>query len=64
MTKLKSTKAVSKRFKVTASGLLKRGRAGKRHLLSDKSSKRKRHLNRPGLVPKSLLKTYKRMMCV
>ena len=35
----KTRKAVSKRFKVTASGKVKRNRQGKRHLLSSKSPK-------------------------
>ena len=44
MPKMKSHKGSKKRFRVTASGLLKRGQAGKRHLNSHKTGKRKRHL--------------------
>ena len=44
MPKMKTHKGARKRFTVTASGLLKRARAGKRHLNSHKTAKRKRQL--------------------
>jgi large subunit ribosomal protein L35 len=44
MPKMKTHKGSRKRFTVTASGLLKRSQAGKRHLNSHKTGKRKRHL--------------------
>ncbi|HTU22554.1 MAG TPA: 50S ribosomal protein L35 [Gemmataceae bacterium] len=44
MPKQKTHKASKKRFRVTASGKLKRRQAGKKHLLSHKTGKRKRHL--------------------
>lgn len=44
MPKLKSNRGAAKRFKVTASGKVKRGQSHKRHILTKKSSKRKRHL--------------------
>jgi large subunit ribosomal protein L35 len=44
MPKMKTHKASKKRFRVTASGKLKRSQAGKKHLLSHKTGKRKRHL--------------------
>lgn len=47
MPKQKTHKASKKRFKVTASGKLKRVQAGKKHLNSHKSGKRKRHLRSP-----------------
>jgi large subunit ribosomal protein L35 len=40
----KTKKAVAKRFKITATGKVLRGHAGRRHLLVSKSAKRKRHL--------------------
>jgi len=49
MPKMKTHKASTKRFRVTAKSKLKRGQAGKRHLNSPKSAKRKRHL-RPGVI--------------
>lgn len=44
MPKMKTHKASKKRFRVSASGLLKRSQAGKKHLNSHKSGKRKRQL--------------------
>jgi len=44
MPKMKTHKGSKKRFRVTASGKLKRRQAGKKHLLSPKTGKRKRHL--------------------
>jgi large subunit ribosomal protein L35 len=44
MPKQKSHKASRKRFKVSAKGKLMRSQAGKKHLNSPKSGKRKRHL--------------------
>lgn len=64
MPKMKTKKAVAARFRLTATGKLKRSRAGKRHILTKKSPKRKRQLSKPGLVDDSQLKTYKRLMCV
>jgi large subunit ribosomal protein L35 len=46
MPKQKTHKASKKRFRVTASGLLKRSQAGKKHLNSHKTGKRKRHLRK------------------
>ena len=42
--KMKTHKGSKKRFRVSANGKLKRGQAGKRHLNSHKTSKRKRQL--------------------
>ena len=64
MPKMKTRKAVAARFKVTGSGKLKLNRPGRRHILTKKTPKRKRQLARPGLVHETILKTYKRMMCV
>ena len=44
MPKQKTHKGSKKRFKVSANGKLKRSQAGKKHLNSHKSGKRKRHL--------------------
>ena len=41
---IKTRKAVAKRFKITATGKVLRSRAGRRHLLSTKNSKRRRNL--------------------
>ena len=44
MPKMKTHKGSKKRFHVTAQGKLTRRQAGKKHLLSHKTGKRKRHL--------------------
>jgi large subunit ribosomal protein L35 len=49
----KTKKAVSKRFKVTGTGKVLRSRASKRHLMSAKSAKRKRHMAKASLVDKT-----------
>lgn len=64
MPKMKTRKAVAARFKVTATGKLKRARPGKRHILTKKTAKRKRQLSSPALVDNGQLKTYKRLMCI
>lgn len=45
MPKLKTHKGAAKRFKKTATGKIKRYKAFKRHILTSKDTKRKRHLN-------------------
>ncbi len=50
MPKMKSHRASKKRFKITASGKLVRHHAGKSHILTKKSRKRKRHLRKNALV--------------
>jgi len=62
--KMKTKKAIAARYRVTANGKLKVSRPGKRHILTKKTSKRKRQLSRPALLSDCLLKTYKRLMCV
>ena len=41
---IKTKKSVAKRFKITATGKVMRSRAGRRHLLASKNSKRRRSL--------------------
>jgi len=50
MPKMKTKRAAAKRLKRTASGLLKRNRGWKRHLLEAKRPKRKRHLRKSVVV--------------
>lgn len=50
MPKKKTRKSVAKRCKITKSGKILFTRPGRSHLLGGKSSKRKRHLRRKGLV--------------
>jgi len=44
MPKMKTHKASRKRFRITANGKILRSQAGKKHLNSHKTGKRKRHL--------------------
>ena len=62
MPKIKTKKAVKKRFKFTKTGKIKRTRAGGRHILTKKSRKRKRGLRHQALVSKGELRTIKRLM--
>jgi len=50
MPKMKTHRGAAKRFKVTASGKIKRGKAYKSHILTKKTAKRKRNLRKSGLV--------------
>lgn len=50
MPKMKSHKGARKRFSVTGSGEVKRGRAFKSHILTKKTAKRKRRLRRAALI--------------
>jgi large subunit ribosomal protein L35 len=62
MPKLKTHKGAAKRFKKTGSGKIKRGHAFARHILTTKSTKRKRHLDITGLVDKADAHKVKRMI--
>jgi len=42
----KTKKAVRKRFKITGTGKVLRSQASRRHLMSSKNAKRKRHLSK------------------
>jgi large subunit ribosomal protein L35 len=50
---MKSNRGAAKTFKKTASGKLKRMKAYKSHILTSKSTKRKRNLRHATLVAKS-----------
>lgn len=62
MPKLKTKRAVAKRFKVTGTGKLKRSKAYRRHILTKKSAKTKRNLRKPGLVDSTNVKTMKKVL--
>ena len=62
MPKLKTHKGAAKRFKKTASGKVKRGRSHLRHILTSKSTKRKRKMRSGGLVSDGDLAKVKRMI--
>ena len=62
MPKMKTKKSASKRFEVRASGSIKRGQAFKRHILTQKTTKSKRHLRGPVQIHEADVKSVRRMM--
>lgn len=50
MPKLKTHRGAAKRFKKTGSGKIKMNKAYRRHILTKKTTKRKRHMRMGGLV--------------
>ena len=50
MPKMKSHRGARKRFSVTGTGKVKRSKAFKSHILTKKTSKRKRRLRRAGTI--------------
>ena len=62
MPKLKTHKGAAKRFRLTASGKVKRGHSHARHILTKKTTKRKRQLDIDGLVSDVDQKPTKRML--
>jgi large subunit ribosomal protein L35 len=50
MPKMKSHRGARKRFSITGSGKVKRNKAFKSHILTKKTSKRKRRLRQSGLI--------------
>lgn len=62
MPKMKSNRGASKSFKKTASGKIKRKKAYASHILTSKSTKRKRNLRHATLVSKSEEKRVKTMI--
>lgn len=62
MPKLKTKKAVAKRVSVTGTGKLKKTKANKQHILTKKTTKRKRDLRKSDLVDSSNLKQMKKVL--
>jgi len=50
MPKMKTRKSAAKRYRVTASGKIKYKKQSLRHILTKKSSKRKRNLRHAGIL--------------
>jgi len=53
MPKVKTHRASAKRFRVTGSGLIIKNKAGRRHDLGKKTSKRKRNMRKADVVAKA-----------
>ncbi len=62
MPKMKSNRGAAKTFKVTGSGKIKRNKAYRAHILTKKSTKRKRNLRKATLVADSDSKRVKIMI--
>ena len=62
MPKMNSNRGAAKTFKKTGSGKIKRNKAYKAHILTTKSTKRKRKLRKATLVSKADFKRVKTMI--
>ena len=62
MPKMKTKKAASKRFKVRSGGSIKRAHAPKRHILTKRTTKNKRHLRGMLTISESDKKEIRAMM--
>jgi large subunit ribosomal protein L35 len=62
MPKMKSKRGAAKRFKRTGTGKVKRHHNFKDHILTKKSTKRKRKLRKAGLVSKADMGRIKRAL--
>lgn len=62
MPKLKTNRSAAKRFKKTGSGKIKRGKPLTGHIMTKKTSKRKRQLRKATLVDKTDLGRVNRML--
>jgi len=62
MPKMKTNRGAAKRFRKTASGKFKRAQSHRRHILTKKSTKRKRHLRSGQLVNDADTKLIARML--
>ncbi|MFW5851295.1 MAG: 50S ribosomal protein L35 [Bacteroidota bacterium] len=62
MPKMKTNSSAKKRFSVTGTGKIKRKKAFKSHLLTNKETKQKRNLTQSSIVHKSDEKNVKLML--
>jgi large subunit ribosomal protein L35 len=62
MPKIKSHRGAAKRFKITGSGKIVRNKANASHILTKKSTKRKRNLRKSGLVDETNRKSVSRLL--
>jgi len=60
--KMKSHRGARKRFRLTASGKIKRNKAYKSHILTKKSAKRKRGLRKATMLSSADLKVIKKVL--
>ena len=62
MPKIKTNRAAAKRFKKTGTGKLKRNKAYKSHILTKKSTKRKRNLRHATITDATNVKNMKKVL--
>lgn len=62
MPSMKTNRSAAKRFKKTGNGKLVRNKAFKRHILTKKTTKRKRNLRQQTVVDATNMKTMKKIM--
>ncbi|HHC71728.1 MAG TPA: 50S ribosomal protein L35 [Thiotrichales bacterium] len=62
MPKMKSNRGAAKRFRANATGRFKRAQSHRRHILTKKSTKRKRHLREAAMVAEVDQRAVRRML--
>ncbi|MBP6431161.1 MAG: 50S ribosomal protein L35 [Ferruginibacter sp.] len=62
MPKVKTNSSAKKRFKVTGTGKITHQKAFKRHILTKKSTKRKRNMRKDGVVADSNMHFVRRLL--
>ena len=62
MPKMKTNRGAAKRFKLTGSGKIKRNKAYSSHILTKKSTKRKRGLRQSDIVDSANAKAIKKIL--
>ena len=62
MPKMKTNRGAKKRFTASGGGGIKRAKAGKSHILSTKSRKRKRSLRKSAMVDSANEKSIRRLL--
>jgi len=62
MPKMKTHRGAAKRFRLSSRGKIKRSQAFKRHILTKKPRKRKRHLDQEVLASPADLRRIRRML--
>ena len=60
--KMKTKRAAAKRFKLTGTGKLKRNKAYKRHILTKKTTKKKRELRKAVMTDATNVKNMKKVL--
>ena len=62
MAKIKTKRAAAKRFSTTGTGKLKRNKAYKSHILTKKTTKRKRNLRKAAMTDATNVKNMKKVL--